>query len=182
MSESSTWSDLQRALSTSTRITARALKLVRAAVLSRMSTARLTASRSRFTGSLPVHSCQRGSCHLQPFSYSGAAVDSSSFTTPRFPQAVRSARPVLGCFSSPGVRAPCGSGNSRGSDPAGTFGGWSTWRMAGAVPPGPQFGTGTRFVLLRSLVHLYMRSAQRGWARPSAEFPWPSEYPPPRCQ
>ena len=44
------------------------------AFASRMSTARLIASRTSFAGSAPVHSCQRESSHLQPFMYSGAAL------------------------------------------------------------------------------------------------------------
>jgi hypothetical protein len=82
MSDPATCSDSPSALSTSTSITGRALNLVSSAFVSRMSTARLIASRTSFAGSAPVHSRQRGSAQLQPFMYSGAVAASWSLTAP----------------------------------------------------------------------------------------------------
>jgi hypothetical protein len=64
------------------------------AFVSRMSTARLIASRTSFVGSAPVHSCQRGSSHLQPFMYSGVLAVSWSLTAPDSHRGLDLADPV----------------------------------------------------------------------------------------
>ncbi len=79
MSNPLTFSDALRAFKTSTRIRGRAPSATRCAFVSRMSTARLSASRRIFAASFPVHSRQRGSSHLQPCMYSGR-LGSWSFT------------------------------------------------------------------------------------------------------
>ena len=68
-----------RAFKTSSSIRGRSPSATRCAFVSRMSTARLSASRRIFLASFPVHSRQRGSSHLQPCMYSGRG-GLSSFT------------------------------------------------------------------------------------------------------
>jgi len=71
MSDPLTFSDALSAFKTSSRIRGRAPSAIRCALVSRMSTARLSASRRSLAASFPVHSRQRGSSHLQPCMYSG---------------------------------------------------------------------------------------------------------------
>ncbi len=103
MSDPLTLSDARRAFKTSTRIRGRAPSAIRCAFVSRMSTARLSASRRIFAASFPVHSRQRGSSHLQPCMYSGR-LGSWSFTGQGFHIDVEPTQPRRECPRTPGGR------------------------------------------------------------------------------